>query len=90
MCGEQHYLRTSQHAFVAYLHGGYVINSTMFDVVSDPYEQRNLLVSGAPEAAPLQAWSELAASELETWPRHEVEERDASRKGVETCGEYRR
>ena len=72
VCGEQHYVRTQRHAFVTYLHEARVVNTSLFDVVADPLEQRNLYVADQPAATPLAAWADLVSKERVFWPRDEV------------------
>jgi hypothetical protein len=92
VCGEQHYLRTAQHSFVTYLHAGVVVNASMFDLTSDPYEQRNLMRSAVSGASSQAKRAEFEAWEISIWPRHEVTARDAARAaaGSERCEEHRR
>ena len=91
VCAEVHYVRTARLAFTSYLHNGRVVNSTMFDLTVDPLEQSNLIVPDKPALPYMREWDELVDVERETWPRHEVNERDeASKRAGERCGEYRR
>ena len=90
VCGEQHYVRTADAALTTYLHNGRVVNTSMFNLASDPLEQRNLIQHSQAEwpYSTLRNWARLVAAEREAWPREEVQARDesASRTG-EPCSE---
>lgn len=91
VCAELHYLRSDSAAFTTYLHNGLVVNTTLFDLASDPLEQRNLLLEEQSSWAysTLRMWARLVAAERETWARDQVHARDAAgvREG-EVCSEF--
>ena len=91
MCGEQHYLRSEGAALTTYMHGGRVINNTLFDLCADPLEQRNLINDDPGEWAysTLRTWAWLVNAERQAWPRAAVHARDEiSRQSGERCCEY--
>jgi arylsulfatase A-like enzyme len=91
VCGEQHYVRTERAALTSYLYAGRVLNTSLFDLHADPYEQTNLAQTDPRswEYPMVQAWATLVATERELWPRDGVRARDeAARRAGEQCGEY--
>ena len=93
VCGEQHYVRSPTASFTAYLHAGRVVNSSLFDLTSDPLEQRNLLLQPQAEwpYSTLRNWARLVAAEQDMWPRDAVHARDVrGAESGEACSELNR
>ena len=79
-----------------YLHGGRVMNTTLFDLGKDPLELTNLVQGPQSQAlwpySTLRTWARLVAAERENWPAEAVQARDdrARSDGSEICGEQHR
>ena len=75
VCGEQHYLRSEGASLTTYMHGGRVVNNTLFDLRLDPLEQRNLIADDTRQWAysTLRTWDVEAGTSMRRLRGHDLE-----------------